>query len=72
MQNITGMIPGTDLVQLSTDNPELDFPITLEFMPCQELTVDKILSEIECVVQSYDQFVIDEAFRIDIVHVQNP
>lgn len=38
----------------------------------RELTVEKILSEIERVLQSYQQFVIDKAFRIDIVHVQNP
>ena len=72
LNDITHMIPDTDLVRLSIDNPELDFPITLEFMRRRELTVDKILSEIERVLQSYQQFVVDEAFRIDIVHVQNP
>lgn len=66
------MIPSIELVQISIDNPELDFPIILKFMPRWELTVDKILFEIERVLQSYQQFMIDEAFRIDIVHVQNP
>ncbi|WAR17772.1 ZN468-like protein, partial [Mya arenaria] len=72
LDTITEDIPETDLVRISIDNPELDFPITLEFMRRGELTVDKILSQIERVLQSYQQFVVDEAFRIDIVHVQNP
>lgn len=66
------MIPDTDKVRVSIDNPELDFPITLSFMRRRELTVDKILSEIERVLQSYQQFVVDETFIIDIVHVQSP
>lgn len=57
---------------MSIDNPELDFPITLGFMRRKELIVEKILSEIERVLQSYQQFVVDEAFRIDIVRVQTP
>ncbi|WAR14681.1 ZN358-like protein [Mya arenaria] len=72
LEHITDVIPVTDLVRISIDNPELDFPITLEFMPRHQLTVDRILSEIERVLQSYQQFVVDEAFNIDIVHVQNP
>jgi hypothetical protein len=72
LETITGTLPATDLVRVSIDNPELDFPISLEFMPRQDLTVEKILSEIERVLQSYQQFVVDEAFRIDIVHVHNP
>jgi len=72
LNDITHMIPDMDLVRLFIDNPELDFPITLEFMQRRELTVDKILSEIERVLQSYQQFVVDETFNIDLVHVQNP
>jgi len=66
------MIPDMDLVRLFIDNQELDFPITLQFMQRRELTVDNILSEIERVLQSYQQFVVDETFNIDLVHVQNP
>ncbi|WAR09982.1 ZN358-like protein [Mya arenaria] len=72
LDDITQLIPDTDLVRISIDNPELDFPITLEFMPRHQLTVDRVLSEIERVLQSYQQFVVDETFNIDIVHVQNP
>lgn len=32
----------------------------------------RALSEIESVLQSYQQYVVDETFHVDIVHVQNP
>lgn len=71
LQDITEMISDTELVRLSFDNPELDFPMTLEFMPRHELEVDKILSEIERVLQSYQPFVVDETFQVDITHVHS-
>jgi hypothetical protein len=44
---ITENIPPNDLVRISMDNPELDFPIVLRFMLRSSLTVDRLLSEIE-------------------------
>lgn len=63
-------IPSTDLVRLSMDNPELDYPIVLPFMRRSDLTVERVLAEIERVLQSYEQFVIDETFGMELVHVQ--
>jgi len=68
---ITENIAATDLVRLVMDNSELDFPIVLPFMPRSSLTVDRILSEIERVLQSYEQFVVDESFGVELVHVAN-
>ena len=34
------------------------------------MTVERILSEIESVLQSYEHFVVDETFGIELVHVQ--
>lgn len=71
MTRITENIPSDDLLRISMDNPELDFPIVLRFMPRSSLTVDRLLSEIERVLQSYEQFVVDETFGIELVHVAN-
>ncbi|WAR22343.1 hypothetical protein MAR_016317 [Mya arenaria] len=57
-------IPSNDLVRISLNNPELDFPIVLPFMPRSSMTVERILSEIERVLQSYEQFVVDETFDL--------
>lgn len=72
IENITRSIASSDLVRVSIDNPELDFPITLPFMKRSALTVDRILSEIERVLQSYEQFVLDETLGIEVVHVHLP
>lgn len=62
-------IPSGDLIRISMDNPELDYPIVLPFMRRSALTADRILSEIERVLQSYEQFVLDHSFGMEFVHV---
>ena len=54
INNITADIPPNDLIRMSMDNPELDYPIVMPFMRRSALTVDRILSEIERVLQSYE------------------
>lgn len=71
VSRITENIPSNDRVRVTMDNPELDYPIVLPFMPRSSLTVERLLSEIEKVLQSYEQFVVDEAFGIEFVHVGN-
>ncbi|XP_053388466.1 uncharacterized protein LOC128551595 [Mercenaria mercenaria] len=72
IDSIAGKIPSTDKVRITMDNPQLDFPIVLPFMKRSELTVNRILSEIERVLQSYEQFVLDETFGLELVHVHLP
>lgn len=72
IDKISSSVGSSDLVRVSIDNPELDFPITLPFMKRSALTVDRLLSEIERVLQSYEQFVLDETLGIEIVHVRLP
>ena len=69
IERIAENIPSNDLVRVTIDNPQLDFPIVLPFMRRSEFTVDRLLNEIEKVLQSYEQFVVDETFGIEIVHV---
>lgn len=68
----TQEISSSDLVRVSVDNPELDFPIVLPFMKRSAFTVNRLLSEIERVLQSYEQFVLDESIGIELVHVHIP
>lgn len=37
-----------------------------------QLTVDRLLSEIERVLQSYEEFVIDRSLEIEVIHVKLP
>lgn len=60
----------TDLIRLTVQCPELDYPISLPFMRVAQLSADRLLSEIERVLQSYEEFVIDQSLKIEVVHVK--
>lgn len=60
------------VVRFSVQCPELDFPITIPFVKVSQMNADRLLSEIERVLQSYEQFVLDESLDIEIVHVSLP
>ncbi|XP_053406272.1 uncharacterized protein LOC128559126 [Mercenaria mercenaria] len=72
LDNVMRDLSSTDLVRVSLDNAELDFPIVLPFMKRYQLTVERLLSEIERVLQSYEEFVLDDTLGIELVHVQMP
>ena len=62
----------TDLVRLTIQCPELDYPIRLHFMRVVQFSADLLLTEIERVLQSYEEFVIDQTLVIELVHVRLP
>ncbi|WAQ94778.1 hypothetical protein MAR_007249 [Mya arenaria] len=72
IDTIAGEIPSSDKVRITLDSPKLDFPIITRFMRRSELTVDRLLSEIERVLQSYEQFVLDETFGLEFVQLHLP
>lgn len=57
-----------DLVRFSVQCLELDFPISLPFVKSKDLTAERLLA----VLQSYEQFVLDETLEIELVHVCLP
>lgn len=61
-----------DLVRLTVQCPELDYPISLPFMRVAQLSADRLLSEIERVLQSYEEFVVDQSLEIEVIHVKLP
>lgn len=48
-----------DLVRLSVQCPELDYPISLPFMRVAQLSADRLLSDFERVLQSYEELSIN-------------
>ena len=62
----------TGLVRLSVPCPKLDVPITIPLTMVLELNADLLLSEVERVLQSYEQFVLDESLDIEMIHVRLP
>lgn len=72
LKDITEYINKTDLVRLSVQSSELNFAITIPFRRLSQLTSETFLSEVECVLQSYEEFVLDESIDFDIIHVRLP
>jgi hypothetical protein len=52
--------------------PDLDFPIRLPFIQMNQLTSELLLTEIERVLQSNEQFVLDHGVHLNITHVSLP
>ena len=61
-----------DLIRISIQNPEFDYPIELPFKRKKLLNADSVLYEIERVLQSYQEFRLDSGLELDIIHVKMP
>ena len=61
-----------DLVQATLECPYLNFPIRLPFIQMNQLTSELLLTEIERVLQSNEQFVLDHCVQLNITHVSLP
>ena len=72
LETMTSTVQQDDLVRVAIHSRDLDFPIQLPFMKKHELTVNLILTEIERVLQSYEEFVLDGTLDIDFFHVKIP
>jgi hypothetical protein len=58
LTDVTKGMQEEDLVQVTLECPDLDFPIRLPFMQMNQLTSELLLTEIERVLQSNEQFVL--------------
>ena len=66
-----GMAP-RDQVRFVMHSPQLSFPISLPFMPLEELTPRRILFEVERVLQSHENFVLRDDIHLNLVRVKVP
>ena len=72
LTDVTKGIQEEDLVQVTLECPDLDFPIRLPLMQMNQLTSELLLTEIERVLQSSEQFVLDHCVQLNITHVSLP
>ncbi|XP_070554343.1 uncharacterized protein [Ptychodera flava] len=69
---LTHGISPRDRVRITLESPSLPYQIWLPFSPVQELTVYRVLGEIERVLQSYEEFTLDDSVHINFIHVHMP
>ena len=66
-----GMAPN-DQVRFILRSEQLETPISLPFMPVERLTVERVYSELERVIQSNQEFRLNDTVTIDLNHVVAP
>ena len=71
-EDLTRGSKSADLVRLTVQSPSLDYPIVIPFLPIPQLTADRFMAEIERVLQSNEDFVIDSGLVIKVILVDMP
>ena len=66
-----GMAPN-DQVRFILRSEQLQTPISLPFMPVERLTAERVFSALERVIQSNQEFRLNDTVTIDINHVESP
>ena len=66
-----GMAPN-DQVRFILRSEQLEKPISLPFMPVERLNTERVYSQIERVIQSNQEFRLNDTVTIDINHVKSP
>ena len=72
IKDVTQGMYSNDQVRFILQSNQLQYPIALPFCTVEELTTEKVFSQIEKVVQSNDDFRLNDEVNIDILHVQMP
>ena len=69
---VTKDIPAHDQVHFVLRSPQLEYPISLPFLPVSRLTTERVLAEIECVIQSNREFRLNDSVQVNLIHVEMP
>ena len=72
IKDVTQGMNSTDQVRFVLQSNQLQSPISLPFCPLEELTTEKVFSQVEKVVQSNEEFRLNDEVNIDILRVQMP
>ena len=72
IKDVTEGMNSTDQVRFVLSSNQLQSPISLPFCPLEELTTEKVLSQVEKVVQSNEEFRLNDTVNIDINRVEMP
>ena len=70
--DITWDMNKEDHVRFVLRSEQLDTSISLPFLPVEQLTTERVFSQIERVIQSNQDFRLNDTVTIDIIHVEAP
>ena len=72
LNDVTRDMNGKDQVRFVLRSEQLDTPISLPFMAAEQLTTERVFSQIERVIQSNRDFRLNDTVTVDIIHVEAP
>ena len=72
LEEVTEGMPPNDKVRFILRSEQLDTPISLPFLTVEQLTTERVFSQIERVIQSNQEFRLNDTVTIDINHVKSP
>ena len=72
LNDVTQDMNEKDQVRFVLRSEQLDTPISLPFMPVEQLTTERVFSQIERVIQSNRDFRLNDTVTVDIIHVEAP
>ena len=72
LDDVTRGMNEKDRVRFVLRSDQLDLPISIPFMPLAQLTTERVFSQIQRVIQSNQDFRLNDTVTIDIIHVQEP
>ena len=72
LHEMTSGMADIDLVRFVLQSRSLEYPISLPFMPRHELNAERILGEVQRVLQSNEQVNIQDGMQVHVVHVGMP
>jgi hypothetical protein len=72
LNNVIKDVPENDQVRFVLQTPQLEKPIYIPFLSASRLTAERILAQIERVVQSNHEFRLNDSVNVNVIHVEMP
>ena len=72
LDDVTRDMNEKDQVRFVLRSDQLDLPISIPFMPLAQLTTERVFSQIERVIQSNQDFRLNDTVTVDIIRVEEP
>ena len=72
VNDVTRDMNEKDQIRFVLRSEQLDTPISVPFLPVERLTTERIFSQIERVIQSNQDFRLNDTVSVDIIHVVAP
>ena len=67
-----GGVPPQDQVRVVIHSNQLEYPITFPFMAPHRLTTERVLAEFQRVIQSNQEFRLNDTVDVNVIHVSMP